>query len=97
MVLHPVTNNHMVDTAMLCNLGSLREPPCFGADAGDTVELWFSAPIRSPLSLSIGAVTIGERLHLAFRYPHRLLGPQAARRFAECYVAHVRRVADSAP
>ncbi len=97
VVLHPVTNNHMVDTAMLCNLGSLRDPPCFGADAGETVELWFSAPVRSPLSLSIGAVTIGERLHLAFRYPHRLLGPRAARRFAECYVAHIRRVADSAP
>jgi NRPS condensation-like uncharacterized protein len=97
VVLHPVTNNHRVDTAMLCNLGSLGEAPCFRSDAGDTVELWFSAPVRSPLSLSIGAVTIGGRLHLAFRYPHRLLGPEAARRFAECYVAHVRRVAHSAP
>jgi hypothetical protein len=97
VVLHPVTNNHMVDTAMLCNLGSLDESPRFGPDAGDTLELWFSAPVRSPLSLSIGAVTIGGRLHLSFRYPHRLFGPDAARRFAECYVAHVRRVADSAP
>jgi hypothetical protein len=97
VVLHPVTNNHMVDTAMICNLGSLEEAPRFGPDAGDTLELWFSAPVRSPMSLSIGAVTIGGRLHLSFRYPHRLFGPDAARRFAECYVAHVRRVADSAP
>jgi hypothetical protein len=87
----------MVDTAMLCNLGALNEAPCFGPDAGDTLELWFSVPVRSPLSLSIGAVTIGGRLHLSFRYPHRLLGPEAARRFAECYVAHVGRVAKSAP
>jgi hypothetical protein len=65
----------------------------FGPDAGDTVELWFSPPARAPLALCIGAVTVAGSLHLTFRYPHRLFGPDAARRFAECYVSNVRRVA----
>lgn len=97
VVLQPVTGNHRVDTTVLCNLGWLDEAPSFGPDAGETLELWFSTPARSPLSLCLGAVTIGGRLHLTFRYPHRLFGRDAARRFAECYLDHLRQVGIAAP
>ncbi len=94
VVLQPLAANRMIDTAMICNLGWADDPPSFGPGAGETQALWFSPPSRSPLSLCIGAVTIGDRLHLTFRYPHRLFGPAAARRFAECYAGHLRVVAD---
>ena len=81
---------------MLCNLGRLDQAPSFGP-AGDAQELWFSTPARAPLSLCLGAVTVGGRLHLTFRYPHRVLGPDAARRFADCYLTHLRRVAQARP
>lgn len=90
IVLQPVTGNRDVDTAMLCNLGRLVEPPTFGGDAGETVEVWFSPPTRIPVGLSIGAATVSGRMHLVFRYPHRLFGKDAARRFAECYVHQLR-------
>jgi NRPS condensation-like uncharacterized protein len=97
VVLQPLTGNHGVDTTVLCNLGRLDESPSFGPDAGEAVELWFSTPARGPLSLCLGAVTLGGRLHLTFRYPHRLFGPDAARRFADCYLAHLRVFAGVRP
>lgn len=97
VVLQPLTGNHRVDATVLCNLGWLDEAPSFGPDAGDAVELWFSTPARAPLSLCLGAVTIGGRLHLTFRYPHRLFGPDAARRFAACYLDHLRQMAEIHP
>jgi hypothetical protein len=39
-------------------------------------------------------VTVAGRLHLTFRYPHRLFSAEAARRFADCYVEHVLAVAE---
>ena len=95
IVLQPLTGNRLVDSALLCDLGWMEDAPSFGVEAGETTELWFSAPARSPLSLCIGAVTAGGRLHLTLRYPHRLFSADAARRFADCYLDHVRRVADS--
>jgi hypothetical protein len=71
----------------------MDEAPSFGPDAGETLELWFSTPARTPGSLCIGPVTVGGRLHLTFRYPHRLFGPDAARRFADVYVEQLRSVA----
>ncbi|MBW3576766.1 MAG: hypothetical protein KY462_03305 [Actinobacteria bacterium] len=75
----------LLDTALLSNLARLDDPPNFGPQAGDTVEVWFSAPARMPLGLSIGVVTVAGRMHLVFRYRHPLFGPDAARRFAERY------------
>ncbi|MGH9224159.1 MAG: hypothetical protein ACRD2W_10360 [Acidimicrobiales bacterium] len=94
VVLQPLTRNRLVDTAMLAQMGRVDEPPTFGPDAGETVELWFSIPARAPLALSIGAVTVGDCLHLTFRYPRRLFSADAARRFADCYLASVREIAD---
>jgi NRPS condensation-like uncharacterized protein len=96
IVLQPLTGNHMVDTTVLCNVGSLDEAPSFGPGAGETTALWFSVPARAPLALCLGALIVGGRLHLTFRYPQRLFSPDAAGRFAECYLGHLREVADSA-
>lgn len=93
VVLQPLTRNRHVDTAMLDNLGQLDAPPSFGPDAGETTEMWFSSPARTSENLCIGVVTVAGRLHLTFRYPHRLLGAEAIRRFADCYVEQIRSVA----
>ena len=93
VVLQPLTGNHCADAAMLCDLGSVE--PSFGADAGDVREVWFSPPSRSPCCLCLGAVTVAGRLHLTFRYPHALFGPDAVRRFADGYVAQLERVTAS--
>jgi NRPS condensation-like uncharacterized protein len=82
----------LVDTAVLSNLAVLKEPPDFGADAGTTVEAFFSAPTRMPCGVSIGAVTVGGRLHLSFRYRHPQFDQEAAGRFAERFVAELERV-----
>jgi NRPS condensation-like uncharacterized protein len=95
VVLDPLTDHRRVDAAMLCNIERLDEAPSFGPEAGDLAELWFSTPARSSRILSIGAVTVAGRLQLTFRYPHQLLGREAARRFTDCYLAHVWRVAGS--
>ncbi len=87
----PLTGNRLVDTAMLSNLGSLDDVPTFGAEAAAVTEVWFSPPARMPLGLSIGVVTMSGRLHLSFRYRRRLLGPDAARRFADRYLDELRR------
>jgi len=92
VVLQPLTGNLWVDNAMLSSLGRLDQAPWFGADVGQAVELWFSTPARSPQTLCLGAATVGGRLHLSFRYPHRLFGPAAARRFAEIYLGQLRLV-----
>jgi len=94
VVLQPLTRNREVDTAMLANVGWLDTAPSFGPEAGETGALWFSLPARTPRCLCIGAVTVDGRLHLTFRYPHRLLGADAARRFADSYVDHIVSVAE---
>lgn len=86
IVLEPITRNRFVDTALLCDLGRIADPPSFGPGAGKTSEVWFSAPARVPVPLSVGAATLGGRLHLSLRYSRRLFGPEAARRFADYYL-----------
>ena len=97
IVLQPLTRNRLIDTAMVTNLGVLDDPPSFGAGAGETLDVWCSAPSRAPLSLCIGAVTVAGSLHLVFRYPHRVLGSDAARRFADGFVRQVLGVAETWP
>lgn len=88
VVLQPIVGNRLADTAMLAHLGR-QETPSFGADAGETVGLWFSVPARAPRALCLGTVTISGQMHLTLRYPHRLFGASAARRFADCYLAQL--------
>jgi NRPS condensation-like uncharacterized protein len=84
--------SRFVDTAILSNLGHVEDPPSFGEEAGDTTELWFSAPGRMPLGLSVGALTVAGRLHLVFRYDTRLLDAAAVEAFADIYLEQLRRV-----
>ena len=95
VVLQPLTRNGLVDTAMLSHLGWLEGVPSFGEDAGQTTEIWFSVPARAPLALCIGTLTVAGCLHLTVRYPRRLFSADAARRFADCFLANVERVADA--
>jgi len=94
--LMTVTGSRLVDTAMLSNMGRLGEPPSFGPEAGATTEVWFSPPGRMPLGLTIGAVTAADRLHLVFRYRHKLFGADAARLFADRYLAELERLTECA-
>lgn len=91
-----VLGDRFVDTAILSNLGRMEEPPVFGTEADDAAELWFSAPARMPLGLSVGGVTVANRLHLSFRYRRPQFDDDAAARFVDCYLTQLRRVADSA-
>lgn len=93
VVLQPLTVNRTLDAAMLCDLGCIDRPPWFGVEAGGTSELWLSPAARSPITLCIGAATLEGRLHLTFKYPRRLFGADAARRFADGYVHQLRLVA----
>ena len=97
VVLQPLTGNRWVDNAMLSSLGRLDQSPWFGPDVGQAVELWFSTPARSPQSLCLGAATVGGRLHLSFRYPHRLFGADAAQGFADLYLGQLRLVTTPGP
>lgn len=92
IVLMPLSGNRLVDTALVCNLGPFADHHWFGLEAGSVTETWFSSPPRAPVGLSVGAVTVSGRLHLSFRYRHRLFGADAAARFAECYVAQLRKL-----
>lgn len=92
IVLLPLSGNRLVDTALVCNLGPFADHHWFGLEAGSVTETWFSTPPREPVGLSVGAVTVSGRLHLSFRYRHRLFGRAAAVRFAECYVAQLRQL-----
>lgn len=83
--------DRLVDTVILSNLGRLEEPPSFG-DAGEPSELWFSAPSRWPLGLSVGALTVSDRLHLVFRYDRQLFDDAAVRQFADDYLDWLRSV-----
>ncbi|HEX2700732.1 MAG TPA: hypothetical protein VHM89_11090 [Acidimicrobiales bacterium] len=96
IVLQPLTANHLLDSAVLSYLGRL-DAPSFGGEAGEVARLWLSTPARMPLGLSVGAAIVSGRLHLTFRHPHRLFGPEAVRRFAECYLAQIRLVASAGP
>ena len=94
VVLQPLTRNRLVDTALLAHLGWFEGAPSFGEDAGQTTEIWFSVPARAPLALCLGTVTVAGCLHLTVRYPRRLFSADAARRFADCYLANIDRVAE---
>jgi NRPS condensation-like uncharacterized protein len=81
--LIPLTGNIVVDTASLSNLGRLEAIP--SQLDGATTEVAFSPPGRMPLGVSIGAVTLEDRLHLTLRYRHAQFGREAARRFTTLY------------
>ncbi|HWE10676.1 MAG TPA: condensation domain-containing protein [Solirubrobacteraceae bacterium] len=81
--LKPLTGDIVVDTASLSNLGRLEAlPPPFD---GAVTAVGFSPPGQMPLGVSIGVVTLGDRLHVTLRYRRAQFNPPAARRFTGLY------------
>jgi NRPS condensation-like uncharacterized protein len=81
--LKAFTNDVVVDTASLSNLGRL-EPLPRSIDGGETA-VWFSPPSQMPLGVAIGVVTVGDRLYVTMRYRHAQFDRNAARKFIELY------------
>jgi len=79
----------LCDTCLVSNLGVI-EPITFGAEAA--THLWFSTSAHMPRGLSLGAVTVAGRLHLAFRYRRALLAGTAAEAFATRYTEVLDRI-----
>jgi NRPS condensation-like uncharacterized protein len=70
------------DTSLVSNLG-VADPIQFGRLIVD--EVWFSTSAHMPRGLSLGAVTLGTRLRLTFRYRRALFSDAAAAQFASSY------------
>jgi NRPS condensation-like uncharacterized protein len=71
------------DTSLVSNIGVIDELD-FGEDRA--AEVWFSTSAHMPRGLSLGAVTTGGRLRLAFRYRRALFSAADAAEFAVRYV-----------
>ncbi len=74
----------LCDTSLVSNLGVVG-PPRFGA--ATATGMWFSTSAHMPRGLSVGAVTVGGRLHLCLRYRRALFSEPSAARFAGLYAA----------
>jgi NRPS condensation-like uncharacterized protein len=72
----------LCDTSLVSNLGVVG-PPRFGA--ATVTGMWFSTSAHMPRGLSVGAVTVGGRLHLCLRYRRALFSEPSAARFAGLY------------
>ena len=70
------------DTSLVSNLGVI-EAPAFGA--ARAADVWFSTSAHMPRGLSLGAVTVGGRLRLTFRYRRCLFTAADAAEFAGRY------------
>jgi len=81
--------NRMADTAVYTDLGTLREPLSFGPDSGQATAVHFSLPTHMPCGVSLGAVTAGGRLHLAFRHRHPQFDADSAGRFAGRFLSEL--------
>lgn len=78
------TGGRLLDTAVLSNLGRLPEPlPALSGEAPES--LWFTAPCWLPTPVSIGAATVGEEMHLGFRYTQSAFDAEKADAFADRY------------
>ena len=71
------------DTSLVSNLG-IVDPLRFGPEPAHGI--WFSTSAHMPRGLSLGAVTVGARLGLTFRYRRELLADAAAADFAGLYL-----------
>ena len=70
-----------VQTSWLSNLGRLAPAPQMG-DAGRVQAIYFSPPAPMPMGLSIGAVSLENRMMLTLRHRRSLLDAGAATEFA---------------
>ena len=82
------------DSSLLSNLGNVTDPPTFGMLP--PTRMWFSTSAHMPRGLSVGAITVGGRLHLCFRYRNALLDATAGQDFAAEYAAALSALSESA-
>ena len=73
------------DSSLLSNLGNVTDPPQFGMLS--PTRMWFSTSAHMPRGLSVGAITVGGRLQLCFRYRNALLDATAGQECAAEYAA----------
>jgi hypothetical protein len=78
------------DTTLLSNLGNITDPPAFGTLT--PARLWFSPSTHMPCGLAVGAVSVGGRLQLCFRYRKALLDEAAGHAFAAEYAQALSRL-----
>ncbi len=83
------------DTSLVSNLGNITGPPRFGPLSPS--RMWFSTSAHMPRGLSVGAITVGGRLQLCFRYRRALLDDAAAGQFAAAYAAALSSLAGAGP
>ena len=76
-----LTGDRFVDTAVVSNLGRPATVPSFTDD--EAPALRFTPPCWSAASISLGAVSSGDTLHLGLRHRLSTLDRDAGRRFAE--------------
>jgi NRPS condensation-like uncharacterized protein len=69
-------------TAVLSNLGRIPPLPHLGRDTGPVSAVWFSPPGNMPMGVSIGAVSMDERLFLTLRYRRAQFDTAAGAEFA---------------
>jgi hypothetical protein len=81
-----------VDSVAARRLWTITRGNALSAAAGRGREVWFFPRTRMPMGLAVGAVTIGGRLHLVFRYRYPLFGQAEVTDFAERYLAALDRV-----
>ncbi|MEU1624399.1 hypothetical protein ABZ746_03440 [Streptomyces sp. NPDC020096] len=81
------------DTTMLSNLGRLPALPSFDG-AGPITHLWMAAPAPMPRGLSVSALTVDDRLHLAVRHRRAVLDTAAATAFTGRLVAAFAELAE---
>jgi NRPS condensation-like uncharacterized protein len=73
-------HHRLANTATLSNLGVLPAAP-EGGDAGQVMQLFFSAPAPMPGGLSLGAASMDDRLFLSLRYNKALFDAKLAHEF----------------
>lgn len=84
----------VIDTSLVTNLGSVPDPLQFGSVTA--TRMAFSTSAHMPRGLSVGAITVGDRLQICLRYRRALLDSAAAARFARCYSQALNELAQHA-
>ena len=80
----PTIGSGHVQTSWLSNLGRLAVSPVMG-DAGRVRAIYFSPPAHMPMGVSIGAVSLEDRMMFTLRYRKAVFDETAARDFAKLY------------
>ncbi len=82
----PTIGSGHVQTSWLSNLGRLATSPVMG-DAGAVRAIYFSPPAHMPMGVSVGVVSLEDRMMLTLRYRKAIFDAAAARDFAKLYRA----------